>query len=743
MKKKLYLILLFLAMQTQAQTIVAYDFNSGAMGWILSTNTSAAGGKIFMNGSSTLRTATSPTINLSGYSSVNVSADWNCLDSSSGFESNDKIYIQYLNGATWTTIWTKNGNEICPGSGNNQNGNSGTLDLPTGLASTRIRLVSDTDSNTEDINWDNVVLSVKTVDAVNDIQTIAVGSAGTISVLNNDTLHNLPVALANVNFTQIHTAHPNVSLNTTTGLINVAVGTPQSTYTITYQICDKANPTHCDTATATVTVSVPPGTPFSCPGSNDLYLSQGPDTNTGTQFQYIGRYNNPFNYFNVGGISHGITYNAIGYNQLDNFIYGINQSGNSSNELVRVDSSGDVLNLGSVTGLPVETYISGDMIGGELYVMQGGDVNRIYKINVATKIVTGTIILDRTISTSDIAYNSVTGLLYGVNSSSGTNRGKLFSINPASGAVTFIGNSNSTLYRYGAMYSDVFGNVYGNENGGGFYEFNITNGNRTLLSNSPASFVNDGAVCSNVTFKLGADLEVTKTSPTSLLVPGTTVTYTILATNNGPFGVADAIVTDNVPAGIPAANVSYTAVASAGSTTTVVGTQTGAINDVVDLPLDGTITYTVTIQVPATFTGNLLNTVTITSPNNSSDPNLSNNTSTYTHTQGACYENPATSTTAVPVKHGITILGRAGKMDSTNDWPMIRNSAYTALESKTKGFVITRIANPETAITDPKVGMMVFDTDADSGKGCLKINTDGTSAGWKCFNKPSCPIPTN
>lgn len=515
-------------MQTQAQTIVAYDFNSGAMGWILSTNTSAAGGKIFMNGSSTLRTATSPTINLSGYSSVNVSADWNCLDSSSGFESNDKIYIQYLNGATWTTIWTKNGNEICPGSGNNQNGNSGTLDLPTSLASTRIRLVSDTDSNTEDINWDNVVLSVKTVDAVNDIQTIAVGSAGTISVLNNDTLHNLPVALANVNFTQIHTAHPNVSLNTTTGLINVALGTPQSTYTITYQICDKANPTHCDTATATVTVSVPSGTPFSCPGSNDLYLSQGPDTNTGTQFQYIGRYNNPFNYFNVGGISHGITYNAIGYNQLDNFIYGINQSGNSSNELVRVDSSGDVLNLGSVTGLPVETYISGDMIGGELYVMQGGDVNRIYKINVATKTVTGTITLNRTISASDIAYHAINGLFYGVNASSGTNRGKLFSINPASGAVTFIGNSNSTLYRYGAMYSDIFGNVYGNENGGGFYEFNITNGNRTLLSNSPASFVNDGAVCSNVTFKLGADLEVTKTSPTSLLVPGTTVTLSLI-----------------------------------------------------------------------------------------------------------------------------------------------------------------------------------------------------------------------
>lgn len=103
-----------------------------------------------------------------------------------------------------------------------------------------------------------------------------------------------------------------------------------------------------------------------------------------------------------------------------------------------------------------------------------------------------------------------------------------------------------------------------------------------------------------------------------------------------------------------------------------------------------------------------------------------------------CYEDAGgTASDSVPVKHGITVLGRAGK--ENGNWPMLRNSAYTVLESKTKGFVITRIASPETAIAEPKVGMMVFDTDADAGKGCLKINTDGTSTGWKCFNKQTCP----
>jgi hypothetical protein len=74
---------------------------------------------------------------------------------------------------------------------------------------------------------------------------------------------------------------------------------------------------------------------------------------------------------------------------------------------------------------------------------------------------------------------------------------------------------------------------------------------------------------------------------------------------------------------------------------------------------------------------------------------------------------------------------------------MVRNSAYTALESKTKGFVITRNASPETTIANPVVGMMVFDTDApgvNGATGCLKIYTgSGASEGWKCFNTQGCP----
>ena len=107
-----------------------------------------------------------------------------------------------------------------------------------------------------------------------------------------------------------------------------------------------------------------------------------------------------------------------------------------------------------------------------------------------------------------------------------------------------------------------------------------------------------------------------------------------------------------------------------------------------------------------------------------------------------CYESPTDLTAVVPVKHGITLLGRAGS--DNGNWPMIRNSAYTALESKTKGFVVTRNASPETTIAVPVVGMMVFDIDENSGKGCLKIYIgSGAGEGWKCFTKQGCQEPAN
>lgn len=101
---------------------------------------------------------------------------------------------------------------------------------------------------------------------------------------------------------------------------------------------------------------------------------------------------------------------------------------------------------------------------------------------------------------------------------------------------------------------------------------------------------------------------------------------------------------------------------------------------------------------------------------------------------GVCYKPAATVGTTLDTKLGITALSRAGA--DNGNWPMVRKGAHVALEAKTKGFVPTRIANPETAITNPIEGMMVYDTSLN----CLRVYVvDGADTGWKCLTTQSCP----
>lgn len=91
-----------------------------------------------------------------------------------------------------------------------------------------------------------------------------------------------------------------------------------------------------------------------------------------------------------------------------------------------------------------------------------------------------------------------------------------------------------------------------------------------------------------------------------------------------------------------------------------------------------------------------------------------------------------------PTKHGITALSRAGA--EADNWPMLRQSAWTVLESKEKGFVVNRVSTTANLanITNPVEGMMVYDEEAD----CLKIYTlksGDTSLNWHCFLTPACP----
>ncbi|WP_293871669.1 hypothetical protein, partial [Flavobacterium sp.] len=103
-----------------------------------------------------------------------------------------------------------------------------------------------------------IIVTKPIIDAVNDSGTSIVGASGGQSLANvlvNDTLNGAPVALASVNLTQVSTTNAGVTLNVSNGSVNVSAGTPAGSYILTYQICEKLNPSNCDTATVTVTVT--------------------------------------------------------------------------------------------------------------------------------------------------------------------------------------------------------------------------------------------------------------------------------------------------------------------------------------------------------------------------------------------------------------------------------------------------------------------------------------------------------
>ncbi|MBK9338666.1 MAG: DUF11 domain-containing protein [Lewinellaceae bacterium] len=114
-----------------------------------------------------------------------------------------------------------------------------------------------------------------------------------------------------------------------------------------------------------------------------------------------------------------------------------------------------------------------------------------------------------------------------------------------------------------------------------------------------------------------ADLSITKTDGSATYTPGVGVTYTVVVSNAGPSNVVGATVVDNAPAGTTITG--WTAAFAGGATGAANGA--GNINQSVNIPSGGSVTYTINVSVPANQSGNLANTATVTAPNGTTDPN--------------------------------------------------------------------------------------------------------------------------
>lgn len=162
---------------------------------------------------------------------------------------------------------------------------------------------------------------------------------------------------------------------------------------------------------------------------------------------------------------------------------------------------------------------------------------------------------------------------------------------------------------------------------------------------------------------VAVDLAVAITNNRNGVCVGSPTTYTVTVTNPGGAPVAGATLVNNPPAGVTYG--SWTVAASGGAVAPA-SSGSGALNEVVSLPLGGTLVYTITATVGAGAAGPVVNTATIQLPASLTDANPANNT--------ASDSDPLTTGCAV----GPAGPGGAASIPTLSEWGLILLSLLLA-----------------------------------------------------------------
>jgi len=343
-------------------------------------------------------------------------------------------------------------------------------------------------------------------------------------------------------------------------------------------------------------------------------------------------------------------YNAAGFNEEDNFIYAILTDADDEDndgverELIRIGKNGvyKIVDLAPAIELP--DSVSADVgPDGFMYIYMpntgAGNLSKLYRLDLKNPtdvnswkwtdldVIRGPM--------PDMAYHN--GSLYGVT----TNTMKFAKIDLSSAVWTQVGATPAILtgesydervdvnlapetlgMGFGAMFGGSNG-VYGNNNAGGFFEFDLTTGLVTKLAVSTGTSSNDGAKCYSSLLQIPSDVRLVKTSYPDIdnlepaFVPGKKTQYRIAISNHKTNGITGISVTDPLPPGIT--NAIWTCDSGELICTPVSGT--GPLNAIVNIPPQlnpsdppPTVSYILEIDVPSDYTEQLVNTVTMTLP---------------------------------------------------------------------------------------------------------------------------------
>jgi len=184
------------------------------------------------------------------------------------------------------------------------------------------------------------------------------------------------------------------------------------------------------------------------------------------------------------------SYNSLGYDPVDNYIYGLSSVGGNTSHLLRVANDGSVTDLGLPTGLPVSNYFVGAFNDSQDLIVYGPA--GWYSIDVTTNIAT-VLPLSATILGSDVVI--VGGVAYLVIDQT-LNRVDMTNFTVTSDTISGLPSGANS---YGSAWTDGSANLYFRNNAtGGVYkisDYSTSSPSSTLLITGAPTGQNDGTSC--------------------------------------------------------------------------------------------------------------------------------------------------------------------------------------------------------------------------------------------------------
>ncbi len=284
--------------------------------------------------------------------------------------------------------------------------------------------------------------------------------------------------------------------------------------------------------------------------------------------------------------------NAIGFNPTDGFIYGLRHF-EAPYELYRINSLGQVQNLGVVSGLTGSNSAGTFDASGNYYV--AGNSENFYNIDIST--LTATLISNIGLTTSDIAINPENGMIYGWSN----NAKQLVRIDPTTGLTTPIGSPNTQYGFFGAVYFNTQGDLiaYGDDisistsDQETLVKIDVDTGIVTPLGTGPSTNTNDGCSCA-------FGVEIAKTA-VDTICPGESLTYTFTIFNRSGVVLNNLDFEDTLPSGLSFSSDAY----DMATGVSISGTANGLnqANLVLNNVPVGTASFKIDVAIPQPYSG--------------------------------------------------------------------------------------------------------------------------------------------